>query len=321
MNFRTHRKPSENARLVALGIAVAVCLTVSILLGSGLWFFFGGQFTSVPVVRPAPPASATPSQPAPPSPAPPILTPVLGTVLIPAGIVALGGVDGLPPRKVAVDSFFMSETEVTNQQYQEFLAATRHAAPKDWTNGVFPVGTAMQPVTNVSWHDANDFCAWYSTKIGATVRLPTEAEWMRAAQGDDQRPYPWGQTWQDNVAASKQTGGKIFPVKSFPAGRSVYGVYDLSGNVWEWTGEVELDAQGGPKTDETGQTRRIIKGGSADEEPRTLNLFVRKAVPPTYTDPLLGFRYIVVPNPPPTEAAVSAPPGAPAAQSGMTAGR
>jgi formylglycine-generating enzyme required for sulfatase activity len=208
----------------------------------------------------------------------------------------MGGVDGIPPRKVVVDTFFISETEVTNQQYHEFIVATRHAAPPGWVGNNFPVGTAMQPVTNVSWHDANDFCAWYGAKIGATVRLPTEAEWMRAGQGDEHLMYPWGQTWQDNVAASKQTGGKIFPVKSFPAGRSPYGVYDLAGNVWEWTNDVELDAEGAPKTDEKGQTRRIIKGGSADEEPRTLSLAVRKAVPPTVTDPMLGFRYIIVPS-------------------------
>ncbi|MCS7080540.1 MAG: formylglycine-generating enzyme family protein [Chloracidobacterium sp.] len=287
---------------------------LSILLGGGMWFFFGGQSPPPPVARPTPPPPPAAAPPTPPPPPAPLSPPVIGLVLIPAGVVALGGVDGLPPRKVAVGSFWMSETEVTNQQYHEFVTATRHAAPKDWTNGTFPVGAAMQPVTNVSWHDANDFCTWYGAKIGATVRLPTEAEWMRAAQGDNNLPYPWGREWRDNLAASKQTGGKIFPVKSFPAGRSPYGVYDLAGNVWEWTNDVELDAQGAPKTDENGQTRRIIKGGSADEEPRTLSVSVRKAVPPTYADPMLGFRYIVVPNSPPAvgATAASAAPGAPA---------
>lgn len=317
MKFRTHQKPPEHARLIALGVAAAVCLTLSILLGGGLWFFLGGQPTPTSAARPVPPAAPTvPAATPPPVSAPPI--PVLGTVLIPAGVVAMGGVDDLPPRKVAVESFFMSETEVTNQQYQEFIAATRHAAPKDWTNGDFPVGAAMLPVTNVSWYDANDFCAWYGAKIGATVRLPTEAEWMRAAQGDEHLPYPWGREWRDNVAASKQTGGKIFPVKSFPAGRSPYGVYDLAGNVWEWTSDVELDAQGAPKTDDKGQTRRIIKGGSADEEPRMLNPAVRRAAPPAHADPMLGFRYIVVPNsaapnsPAVGATAASAAPAAPA---------
>ena len=306
MNFRTQQKPADSARLVALGIATAVCLLLSILLGSGLWFFFGGQTMPPPVAAPPSPspANTTPAPSPTPSPVPP--TPVIGTVLIPGGTVALGGVDGIPPRKVAVETFFISETEVTNQQYHEFIVATRHAAPAGWTGNNFPVGTAMQPVTNVSWHDANDFCAWYGTKIGATVRLPTEAEWMRAAQGDDNLMYPWGRAWQDNVAASKQTGGKIFPVKSFPAGRSPYGVYDLAGNVWEWTNDVELDAEGAPKTDEKGRTRRIIKGGSADEEPRTLSLSVRKAVPPTVTDPMLGFRYIVVPGSAPAANATTA---------------
>ena len=306
MNFRTQQKPSDSARLVALSIATAVCQLLSILLGSGLWFFFGGQSSPAPVAAPPSPPANLPASPPPPPPSPVPPTPVIGTVLIPGGTVAMGGVEGIPPRKVAVEAFFISETEVTNQQYHEFIVATRHAAPAGWTGNNFPVGTAMQPVTNVSWYDANDFCAWYSTKIGATVRLPTEAEWMRAAQGDDNLVYPWGRTWQDNVAASKQTGGKIFPVKSFPAGRSPYGVYDLAGNVWEWTNDVELDAEGAPKTDEKGQTRRIIKGGSADEEPRTLSLFVRKAVPPTVTDPMLGFRYIVVPSSAPANNATTA---------------
>ncbi|OYT71247.1 MAG: hypothetical protein CFK52_08450 [Chloracidobacterium sp. CP2_5A] len=303
MNLRTQQKPSESARLIALGTATAVCLMLSIALGGGLWFFFGGESVPAPVARSAP---SNPIVAAPPPPAPP--PPVIGTVLVPAGIVAFDGADGVAPRKVAVESFFISETEVTNQQYQEFIVATRHAAPTGWTNGAFPVGAAMQPVTNVSWHDANDFCAWYSAKIGATARLPTEAEWLRAAQGDDRRTYPWGREWRDNVAASKQTGGKIFPVKSFPDGRSPYGAYDMAGNVWEWTSDVELDAQGAPKTDDKGQTRRIIKGGSADEEPRTLSLLVRKSVPPNVADPMLGFRYIIVPNSTPaTGAAASAP--------------
>ncbi len=312
MNLRTQQKPPESARLIALGTATAVCLILSIALGGGLWFFFGGQPVPTPVARSEPPNPIVAPPPPAPPPAPP--TPVIGTALIPGGLVALGGADGIAPRKVTVESFFISETEVTNQQYQEFIAATRHAAPADWVNGAFPVGAAMQPVTNVSWHDANDFCAWYSAKIGATARLPTEAEWLRAAQGDDNLTYPWGREWRDNVAASKQTGGKIFPVKSFPAGRSPYGVYDLAGNVWEWTSDVELDAEGAPKTDDKGQTRRIIKGGSADEEPRTLSLSVRKAVPPNVTDPMLGFRYIIVPSSAPATGATTtgASPGAPA---------
>ncbi|MFQ3640330.1 MAG: SUMF1/EgtB/PvdO family nonheme iron enzyme, partial [Chloracidobacterium sp.] len=188
MNFRTQQKPSESARLIALGVATAVCLLVSITVGGGLWLFLGSSPTPAPVAPSMPPPVEPPP---PPASAPPPLTPVIGTVLVPGGLVALGGVDGIPPRKATVEDFFISETEVTNQQYQEFIAATRHAAPSSWTNGNFPVGAAMLPVTNVSWHDANDFCAWYSAKIGAKVRLPTEAEWLRAAQGDDNLTYPW----------------------------------------------------------------------------------------------------------------------------------
>ena len=154
-------------------------------------------------------------------------------------MVELGGTDStVPAQKVAVDPFFISETEVTNHQYQEFLKETNHRAPGGWKNGDFPPGAANEPVTAVTWQDAVDYCQWLSTKVGATVRLPLEAEWELAARGPQGLKYPWGNEWDDRAAASENKHGFVHAVKSYPAGRSPCGAYDMAGNVWEWVADV-----------------------------------------------------------------------------------
>jgi gamma-glutamyl hercynylcysteine S-oxide synthase len=155
-------------------------------------------------------------------------------------------------RPVDLRPYAIDLTPVTNRQFADFLRATYYTPDHPgnflhhWHNGNIPPGLDDYPVVYVGLEDARAYAVW------AGKRLPTEAEWQHAAQGVEKRKYPWGETWQPDLCNHGQTGGTN-PVKNFPAGRSPYGVYDLCGNVWEWTESERSD----------GRTRFVIlKGGS-----------------------------------------------------------
>jgi formylglycine-generating enzyme required for sulfatase activity len=196
----------------------------------------------------------------------------------------------IPLRREIVAPFAIAETEVTNQQYQEFVQATDHQPPTGWKGKEFPSGAATEPVTGVTWLDADAYCKWLSEKVNARVELPTEAEWELAARGKQGFKYPWGNQWNSRAAVSE---GKIRPVKSYPEGKSPVGAYDMAGNVWEWVADQALDEEGKPKT-ENGVAIRIIKGGSADEEREYISARARFAKRPADSSrPTIGFRYVV----------------------------
>ena len=208
-------------------------------------------------------------------------------------MLELGGTDStVPAQRVAVDSFFISETEVTNHQYQEFIKETNHKAPVSWKNGDFPLGAANEPVTGVTWQDAVDYCQWLSTKIGATVRLPAEAEWELAARGPQGLKYPWGNEWDDRAAASETKHGFVHAVKSYPAGRSPCGAYDMAGNVWEWVSDVRSSEAKITSAEES--KTGVIKGGAANEHQTLISAASRNLIPKDYSGAFLGFRYVVV---------------------------
>lgn len=301
---------SAESRIIPFSVAGIVCFSVALLLGAGGWYLFGtnrrlspekntvavqtGNQNSIaensnlaenPVPIPSPSASA----------------PVLemkkapaGEVSVSGGEVTLGGDGKLPLRRVAVEPFAIGETEVTNGQYAEFVEEAKRKAPNGWKDNKFPIGGAELPVVGVNWADANAYCEWLSKKLDAVVRLPNEAEWELAARGNTDYKYPWGNGWNDEGAESKETKGKVRPVKSFPKGRSPIGAYDMVGNVWEWTGDTFVDELGSPVL--SGKTKqRIIKGGSAQEE-RDKYLFIkaRRGTPEDLKFELLGFRYVII---------------------------
>jgi formylglycine-generating enzyme required for sulfatase activity len=189
-------------------------------------------------------------------------------VLVPAGKFTRGsnlGDDEKPVRQIYLNAFYMDKFEVTVGQYARYLEATDMDEPPDWSIMNQPQHL-RRPVVNVSWEDAVNYCKW------AGKRLPTEAEWEKAARGTDGRIYPWSneaptrlhanygrKDWDDHQALS--------PVGSFEAGKSPYGIYDMAGNAWEWVFDwYGLDYyKNSPEKNPIGPAKgeeKVVRGGS-----------------------------------------------------------
>jgi formylglycine-generating enzyme required for sulfatase activity len=160
-------------------------------------------------------------------------------VLVPAGEFTMGSLGGdsdeQPVHKVYVSAFFMDKHQVAVGQYARFLEATHQERPAEWTAMNKPA-YQNRPIANVDWAEADTYCKW------AGKRLPTEAEWEKAARGTDGRTYPWGNEppTQLHANAGKEVfsnRGTLTPVGTFDAGKSPYGIYDMAGNVWEWVSD------------------------------------------------------------------------------------
>jgi formylglycine-generating enzyme required for sulfatase activity len=130
--------------------------------------------------------------------------------------------------------------------------------PDHWENGQIPVGKEDHPVVFVTWYDADAYCKW----IGK--RLPRETEWEKAARGTDERIYPWGNEWDLEKSNNPLRGHEdTMPIGSFEEGKSPYGLYDMSGNVWEWVDDYYLPHPGSNyESPEFGTKHRMLKGGS-----------------------------------------------------------
>ncbi len=148
-----------------------------------------------------------------------------------------GATNEQPAHKLVLPDFRMAKYPVTNAQYAAFVTATGRSASRHWQGKEPPVELMNHPVVNVTWHDAMAFCAWLSDQLGETIRLPSEAEWEKAAKGDqDNRRYPWGEDEPDeNHCNFDMSVGTTTTVGMYPTGISPYQCHDLSGNVWEWT--------------------------------------------------------------------------------------
>lgn len=173
-------------------------------------------------------------------------------VLIPAGEFLMGSDlekdphakdEECPQHTLYLFDYAMARTPVTNAQYAVFLRATRHRPPPHWKLLLFfkkrwpPIGRKGYPVVNVSWYDALAYCEWLSEVTGRSYRLPSEAEWEKAARGSGGRIYPWGDEWHAERCNISDGSEKkhTTPVDAFPQGASPYGLLDMVGNVWEWT--------------------------------------------------------------------------------------
>ena len=181
---------------------------------------------------------------------------------VPAGEFIMGSNerwdDEAPEHIATTEAFYIDLNEVSNADYKVFVDAKLKKHPFHWPDGNLPKGKENHPVVYVSWFDANEYCSW------AGKRLPTEQEWEKAARGEEGLIYPWGNEWtldKSNNPYKHSTGTE--PVGSYPEGRSPYGLFDLSGNVWEWVDSHYLPHPGNPVTRaEYGTDKRVLKGGS-----------------------------------------------------------
>jgi formylglycine-generating enzyme required for sulfatase activity len=160
---------------------------------------------------------------------------------------------------------------------------------------------AQHPVVEVSWHDAKDFCAWAAQQLDRIVRLPTEAEWEKAARGVDGRIYPWGNEPPSPLLCNyNRNQGGTTPVGQYsPAGDSPYGCADMSGNVWEWCADwyqadYYKDAPSRNPTGPVGGESRVLRGGSWYSLVRNVRGADRGWNDPTNSDYNYGFRCVAV---------------------------
>ncbi|MCP9455784.1 MAG: formylglycine-generating enzyme family protein [Nitrospira sp.] len=229
-----------------------------------------------------------------------------GAVFVPAGWFLMGsdprkdraaGPQELPQRRVYLDAFWIDRYEVSNVDYLRFVLATGAQWPKFWRENPFSEEIALHPVIHVNWYEADAYCRW------AGKRLPTEAEWEKAARGEDGRIFPWGNEpagWlKSNIAHPGSKRGFKYPplakVNRYEKGVSPYGVYQMAGNVSEWVADwfdPEYYRRGvdkNPKGPETG-TLKVFRGGSWHEDPEVARSAGRNARPPEEQSYLTGFR-------------------------------
>lgn len=191
-----------------------------------------------------------------------------------------------PEHKVFLDDFYIDKTEVTNKQYKEFIDATGHRTPPDWTGGAYQEKLADNPVVFVNWFDAEAYCKWRNK------RLPTEAEWEKAARGTDGRVFPWGNEFDIKKVNTMGEFGGTTPVGFFPDGKSPYGLLDMAGNVQEWTSDWYKPYQNNDFNDpDYGEKFKVVRGGGwGGMGHYTLQVYVRSdfrnIAPPegTYND-------------------------------------
>lgn len=217
--------------------------------------------------------------------------------VVPAGHFLMGGryngqEDERPIHRVWVDAFELAVYPVTRAAYAEFLEVTGYAAPRDWTSPLF--ARPDLPVVGVSWNDAQAYCAWRSAK-GHAVRLPTEAEWERAARGrQDGWRYPWG----ESIPAWVPHGGKGPLDAPWPVSLgdpNDFGIYGITTNVHEWCADWHAkDFYGvSPERNPTGPadgTRRASRGGSWRHAFTISRTAARSKLDPAFRYTDYGFR-------------------------------
>ncbi len=198
-----------------------------------------------------------------------------------------------PRRRVRTGAYEIGETPVTNAEFAEAMreedffldrsawsdagwewrVANGILAPRFWNDDAWREYLAPdQPVVGVSWYEADAFCR------SRGLRLPSEAEWERAARGDQGRRFPWGEQWVEAWAAHRGGARHTLPVRAIAENRSPYGLYDCAGNVWEWC------------ADEYAEGLRSARGGSWNAHPPQLRCAARNAWPPDARFSNLGFR-------------------------------
>jgi eukaryotic-like serine/threonine-protein kinase len=279
--------PSRTPLYIAIA---AVVLVIGVV---GIWKFTSGP-TPVATNSPTPVASVSPVA----------KTDVPGTMVeIKGGTFRMGRDEGkdqfgneiepqeTPAHQITVKDFYMGKYEVTNREYAEFLQATGYKTPPNWNPTVEGVGD--QPVANVDWADATEYCKWRTKKDNKPYRLPTDEEWEYAARSTENRLYPWGSLWEPGIANTKElTGGNgtLLPVisQSLTKDISPFGIVAMGGNVSEWTSSDATLYPGNPNAVEKGL--KVARGGNFGSAKPTSAATTRLLNPPNLKDSHLGFR-------------------------------
>ena len=219
-------------------------------------------------------------------------------ILIPEGIFTRGsdsgGYDEKPAQEIYLDAFYIDKYEVSVKEYNKYRKAANYVKQ---SVPFFPgdhkvMEVPSHAVVGVSWHDAVNYCTW------AGKRLPTEAEWEKAARGTHGLNFPWGNKVLPKRANFAGTGDGfkyMGPVGNYPMGRSVYGVYDMAGNVSEWVSDFydqfyyKRAPMMNPTGPETGKNY-VFKGGSWDARSVDIRTSKRFAASPGRKDSIVGFR-------------------------------
>jgi formylglycine-generating enzyme required for sulfatase activity len=221
-------------------------------------------------------------------------------VTIPEGEFTMG-VDGTqalederPSHRPWLDTFAIDLHEVTTVQYAAFLSTANRPVPWQWETVNFSQHSD-RPVIGVDWFDADAYCRWKGQ------RLPTEAEWEKAARGTDGRLYPWGNQVPTKELANFALGARfsysqvLMPVRSYEQGKSPFGLFQMAGNVYEWVQDwyaanyYEVSSSWNPQGPDQGQFK-VLRGGSWSDLPKYLLTYGRFKLPPTTKNSYTGFR-------------------------------
>ncbi len=239
--------------------------------------------------------------------APVRVLPPPGMVYIPAGVFIMGTNTGRadegPAHTVYLPAFYIDRYEVTTAAYARFLnargglancegfrcAEVRPDVPQSPLEssgyGIRPVpGYERHPVTWVSWYGARAFCRFYGK------RLPTEAEWEKAARGTDGRVFPWGNVYRSRRANVGQVWNGTTPVGAFPLGLSPYGALDMAGNVWEWVADDYRPYPGSTYRSPFFGKYKVVRGGSWNHPVADARTTVRDIAHPARRLGVVGFR-------------------------------
>lgn len=177
-----------------------------------------------------------------------------------------------PQHTVGLGAYKIDKYPVTNAQYARFVAATGHRPPSHWAQGKIPAGKELHPVTLVSWHDAQAYAKW------AGKRLPTEAEWEKAARGTDGRRWPWGNAMEPSRLNTYYNVGSTTKVTVYPQGASPYGVMDMAGNVSEWTADDFKPYPGSDAPADLFKAKAGVVSSAADRSMKVIDLVTTDAV-------------------------------------------
>ncbi len=213
---------------------------------------------------------------------------------------------------VSLKPFQMARFPVTNAQFRAFIEDGGYRRSEYWTSAGWewrkragepggyaydPVwGTANRPVVGVTWYEAVAYANWLKKKTGRPYRLPTEAEWERAAAGLEHRRYPFGSRASDDVANAREAGvGQTTAVGIFPHDKTPEGIYDMAGNVWEWCSSLMLgypyQSEDG-REDLTAPGPRVLRGGAYDSLRQNIHCTQRRPGEPQARVQLIGFRLV-----------------------------